>query len=253
MKVLATFLNGFDFLAMRPDNAVVRGELPGLSARTLAEPGKQYAVYLRPAIGKPFSARWTGSLEAPEDGEYTLSVAFNNRVKLWIAGKPVIDADTGDSFEKERSAAVKLKAGEKVPIQIEYGYTSGNASLRLMWAAKGIKKQVVPKERLTPAAGAGRGLSGEYFAGAGWKDSRLKRVDEKLDFRWGATGPVPAEKKPADLKLTLDLPRGNYRAEWVDPVSGKVVAGEDIAHAGGERGLAVPTFAEDMALRVKAK
>ena len=253
MKVLATFLNGFDFLAMKPDNAVVRGELPGLSARALAEPGKQYAVYLRPAIGKPFSARWTGSLDAPEDGEYTLSVAFNNRVKLWVGGKPVIDADTGDSFEKERSTAVKLKAGEKVPVQIEYAYTSGNASLRLMWAGKGIKKQVISKERLAPAAGDGHGLSGEYFAGADWKDSRLKRVDEKVDFHWGATGPLPAEKRPADLKLILDLPKGSYRAEWVDPVSGKVLAGEDVTHAGGERALAVPKSDEDLALRVKAK
>jgi hypothetical protein len=253
MKVLATFLNGFDFLAMKPDISVIHGDLPGLSARALVEPGKQYAVYLRPAVGKPFSARWTGFIEAPEAGEYTLSVGFNNRVKLWVGDKLVIDGDTGDSFEKERSAPVTLEAGKKVPIKIEYAYTSGNASLRLSWAAKGIKKQLVPKERLSPAAGEGRGLSGEYFAGADWTDSRLKRVDEKLDFRWGATGPLPAEKRPANLKLTLDLPKGSYRAEWVGPVSGKVLAGEDVTQAGSEWALAVPTFTEDVALRVKAK
>ena len=253
MKVLADFLNGFDFLAMKPDNSVIRAELPGLSARALVEPGKQYAVYLRPAIGKPFSIKWTGFLEAPESGEYTLAVGFNNRVKLWVGDKLVIDADTGDSFEKERSAPVTLEAGKKVPVKIEYAFTSGSASLRLMWSAKGVKKQPIPKECLSPAAGDGRGLRGEYFAGPDFRDSRLTRVDEKLDFRWGVASPLPAEKRPADLQLRLELPKGTYRAEWVDPVTGKVHGGVDIAHNGGERVLAVPGFEEDLALRVKAK
>jgi hypothetical protein len=253
MKVLAGFVNGFDFVAMRPDNSVIRKELPGLSARALVEPGKQYAVYLRPAIGKPFSVRWTGFLDTPEAGEYSLAVTFNNRVKVWVGDKLLIDADTGDSFEKERAAPVKLEPGKKVPVKIEYAYTSGNASLRLMWSAKGIKKQAVPKDRLTPASGDGHGLSAEYFAGPDMKESRLKRTDEKVDFRWGSASPLPAEKRPADLKLRLDLPKGNYRAEWVDPVTGRVVAGEDVAHNGGDRELAVPAFAEDLALRVKAK
>src|SRR5947209_9319908 len=251
MKVLADFMNGFDFVAMKPDNSVIRGEPPGLSARALVEPGKQYAVYLRPAIGKPFSVRWAGFLEAPEAGEYTLSVAFNNRVKLWVGDKLVIDADAGDSFEKERSAPVTLEAGKKVPIKLEYTYTSGNASLRLMWASQGIKKQVIPKERLS--TDETRGLAGEYFAGPEFKESRLKRLDEKLDFRWGAASPLPAEKRPTELKLTLNLPKGRYKAEWVDPLTGKVAGSEDVNHPGGDRVLAVPRIADDLALRVKAQ
>src|SRR5262249_18282627 len=110
-----------------------------------------------------------------------------------------------------------------------------------------------PKERLSPGAGDGRGLSGEYFAGPDFKDSRLKRTDEKLDFRWGATSPLPVEKRPADLRLALALPEGTYRAGWGDPGTGRVRAREDIVHGGGGRALAVPMFTEDMALRVKAK
>jgi PA14 domain len=252
MKVLAGFLNGFDFLSMKPDNSIIRGELPVLSARALVESGKQYAVYLRPAIAKPFSTQWTGFLTAPAAGEYTLSVAFNNHVKLWIGDKLLIDADSGDSFEKEKSATVSLEAGKKVPVKIEFAYVSGNASLRLLWAAKNIKKQAIPKERLSPAAGEGQGLSGEYFAGD-FKESRLKRVDASLDFRWGTGSPLPPEKRPADWKLTLDLPKGSYRAEWLDPITGKILDGEAIDHAGGARGLTVPSFDEDLALKVKAK
>jgi PA14 domain len=253
MKVLKDFIHGFDFVAMKPDNSVIKGELPGLTARALVESAKKYAVYLRPAIARPFSVRWHGFLEAAESGEHTLHVAFNNRVKVWLGEKPVIEADTADSFEKERSAVVTLEAGKKVPIKIDFVYTSGNASLRLMWSAKGVKKSVIPKERLSPAAGDGRGLSAEYFAGADFKDARLKRVDEKLDFRWGTASPLPVEKRPDDLKLTLALPKGTYRAEWVNPLTGKIVGAEDIAHVGGDRALSVPKFEEDLALRLVAK
>jgi hypothetical protein len=47
MKVLKDFLHGFDFVRMKPDNSVVKGGLPPKGrVRVLAEPGKQYALYL---------------------------------------------------------------------------------------------------------------------------------------------------------------------------------------------------------------
>ena len=45
LKILQEFMSGFDFIRMQPDfNIVVLA--PGVLSRTLAEPGKQYAVYL---------------------------------------------------------------------------------------------------------------------------------------------------------------------------------------------------------------
>ena len=45
--MLKDFIHGFDFVRMKPDDAVVKGGLPAKGrARVLAEPGKQYAVYL---------------------------------------------------------------------------------------------------------------------------------------------------------------------------------------------------------------
>jgi hypothetical protein len=69
--------------------------------------------------------------------------------------------------------------------------------------------------------------------------------------------PPPAKKgekvpKRADeVALRLALPTGSYRAEWIDPATGKVVKEEAFDHAEGERRLAAPAFAEDMALRVR--
>jgi hypothetical protein len=51
LSILKRFVESFDFLKMKPDNAPVK--VPdGASAYVLAEPGKQYAIYLRGASGK---------------------------------------------------------------------------------------------------------------------------------------------------------------------------------------------------------
>jgi hypothetical protein len=48
LKILKEFIEGFDFIRMAPNNAVIRGGLPrGATARALVEAGKAYAVYLR--------------------------------------------------------------------------------------------------------------------------------------------------------------------------------------------------------------
>jgi hypothetical protein len=47
LGVLHNFLEGFAFLKMAPHDEAVRGGVPpGASARALAEPGKQYAIYI---------------------------------------------------------------------------------------------------------------------------------------------------------------------------------------------------------------
>jgi hypothetical protein len=52
IRVLRDFINGFDFVKMKPDNAVIKGGLPqGVVARVLAEPGRAYAIYLRSGTG----------------------------------------------------------------------------------------------------------------------------------------------------------------------------------------------------------
>lgn len=53
--------------------------------------------------------------------------------------------------------------------------------------------------------------------------------------------------------LTLDLPQGTYRAEWIDTLSGERSGGESFAHGGGARALTSPAFAEDLALRLLAE
>jgi hypothetical protein len=48
MRLLKEFINGFDFINMRPENSIIEGGVPGsMTARALVQPGKAYAVYFR--------------------------------------------------------------------------------------------------------------------------------------------------------------------------------------------------------------
>ena len=50
--------------------------------------------------------------------------------------------------------------------------------------------------------------------------------------------------------LTLDLPAGRYRAEWINTRSGATDKAEALRHAGGERRLQLPPYRQDVALRL---
>jgi hypothetical protein len=51
--------------------------------------------------------------------------------------------------------------------------------------------------------------------------------------------------------LTLDLPSGTYRADWVNPSTGAILDTSTFAHAGGKRSISTPKHAIDVALRLK--
>jgi hypothetical protein len=52
------------------------------------------------------------------------------------------------------------------------------------------------------------------------------------------------------VQLSLDLPEGNYRAQWIDTKTGRVGKQEHFAHGGGSRTVASPKYSEDVALRL---
>jgi hypothetical protein len=71
---------------------------------------------------------------------------------------------------------------------------------------------------------------------------------------------VPIEKKPKKVErlnralkpvtLTLDIPKGSYRTEWLNTKSGKIEKAEALSHKGGQTKLTSPPFIADIALRV---
>lgn len=52
--------------------------------------------------------------------------------------------------------------------------------------------------------------------------------------------------------LVLDLPRGNYQADWVNPSDGSIITSEKFDHAAGFRRVNTPQYTIDLALRIRA-
>jgi hypothetical protein len=71
LKILSDFIHSFDFWKMKPDNTVIKSGLPTeVSARALVEPGRAYAIYVRPQVdAKEHKAVETLTVELPA-GDY---------------------------------------------------------------------------------------------------------------------------------------------------------------------------------------
>jgi hypothetical protein len=114
-----------------------------------------------------FAIRWTGQIEPPATGEYTFYVSMNDQARLWVNGKLLIDK-WDKYYSGEFSGTIRLEAGKRVPIKLEYWESGHQAWVRLAWAGPGFDKQIIATENLYPTAEADKptGLSGQYYSSA---------------------------------------------------------------------------------------
>ena len=93
-----------------------------------------------------FGIVYTGYLEVPADGIYTLYLASDDGSKLYIGNECIVDND-GQHGVAEKSGEIALKAGLH-PIRIEYFEHGGGESLALHYEGPGIEKQEIPQSAL---------------------------------------------------------------------------------------------------------
>jgi hypothetical protein len=55
-----------------------------------------------------------------------------------------------------------------------------------------------------------------------------------------------------EVKLSLTLPVGKYKAEWISPMTGKVLRSDIVSASGSMTELASPKFETDIVLRIIA-
>ncbi len=55
----------------------------------------------------------------------------------------------------------------------------------------------------------------------------------------------------SEVKLIVELPKGTYRAGWVNTKTGKLDKTETFRHANGDRTLLSPKYVDDIALRIR--
>jgi hypothetical protein len=249
LKILSDFINGFDFVRMSPDDALVQGGVPrGGTARALAERDRAIGVYVRKqGPTGPWSARWTGFIEAPVSGEYVFHTFSNDGIRLALNDAVLIE-DWTDHGEKEDTGRITLAAGTRYALRLEYFYNGGQGVSRLWWTPPGGSREPVPASVLRLPSG-GSGLRGEYFRGTSLSEPWGERDDAQVNFAWGVTPPLSVD--PAvPTALRIQLASGVWRAEWVDTKAGTVVRRSRV-DGGGVRTLEAPAYETDIALRLR--
>jgi hypothetical protein len=163
--------------------------------------------------GDTFSARWTGQMLAQHTQEYTFHTLSDDGVRLWVNGQQIINNWTAHA-PTENVGRIRLEAGKKYDLKLEYFERSAGAVLKLYWSGANTAKQIVPTTQLyavrpvTPPSGIDptpvpdpdpvpaptgmtniHGLLGTYYKNINFSGSSVTRYDPQVAFDWGTSSP----------------------------------------------------------------
>jgi len=97
-----------------------------------------------------FSVRWSGQVKAGHSEEYTFYVLANERVRLWIDGRPLIER-FDQLWLSEIKGSLPLVAGEKYDLRLEVQSRTAGATAKLMWSSASVAKTNIPATHLFPS------------------------------------------------------------------------------------------------------
>lgn len=80
-----------------------------------------------------YSVRWEGEILPETTGVYQIQTVSDDGARVWINGKLLID-EWQPQLPSAGLATVKLEAGRKYPIIVEYFQAGGGASIQLNWS-----------------------------------------------------------------------------------------------------------------------
>lgn len=90
-----------------------------------------------------WSARWSGSVFAPENDTYEFYVQSDDGVRLWIDGQLIIDHWQDTKWQTSgQHGSIKLSAG-KHRFRLEHYKRDGNGAVRVRWTGGGIPPNTV--------------------------------------------------------------------------------------------------------------
>ncbi|WP_436496882.1 PA14 domain-containing protein [Actinokineospora sp. HUAS TT18] len=97
-----------------------------------------------------WSARFTGEIEFPNAGTYTLSLWADDGVRMWV-GEQMLINDWIETATKQRTATyVSPSAGHRAKVRIEYFDATYQALFHLNWIPPGGVEQNIPLNYLHP-------------------------------------------------------------------------------------------------------
>jgi autotransporter-associated beta strand protein len=96
-----------------------------------------------------FSVRWEGQVEALTSEEHTFHVAARGGTLLWVDDRLLVGRTLSAVGEREMSGGIRLEAGRRYNLRLEFTDEPGDAVVRLLWSSARMAKQVVPAARLS--------------------------------------------------------------------------------------------------------
>jgi alpha-D-xyloside xylohydrolase len=106
------------------------GELAAIQT----DPQINFDWSMTPPTGVPhdhYSIRWTGFVDAKQEGDYTFFLSGDDGVRLWVDDKLIID--DWNSIENHASR-VNFAANSRHRIRLDYFQSRGNARVNLEWS-----------------------------------------------------------------------------------------------------------------------
>lgn len=97
--------------------------------------------------GGAWSARWTGQIQPGHSGLYTIYTVADDGIRVWLNGQKIID-DWAEHAATEDRAQIKLEAGKKYSIKIEYYNGAGPADAHLQWSSPCEPRGVIAQSQL---------------------------------------------------------------------------------------------------------
>ncbi|MVM31460.1 hypothetical protein GO755_15550 [Spirosoma sp. HMF4905] len=97
-------------------------------------------------------ASWTGQLEAPVTGTYTIKTSYDDATRIWINGQLIIDELGAHAYPFVVKGQITLQANQRYDIRVELYQYWFDAQIRLQWVVPGTTQAVyIPKDRLYPS------------------------------------------------------------------------------------------------------
>ncbi|GAB4022006.1 hypothetical protein GCM10028773_32990 [Spirosoma koreense] len=103
---------------------------------------------------RDYIIRWTGQIEAPVTGTYTIKTNNDDGARVWINNQLIIDDWANYPYPQTKRGQISLQANQKYDIRVDLLQGWFNAQARLLWVVPGSNQAIyMPKDRLYPASG----------------------------------------------------------------------------------------------------
>jgi autotransporter-associated beta strand protein len=96
-----------------------------------------------------FSVRWEGQVEALASAEHTFHVLARGGALLWVDDRLLVGRTLPSESVRELSGSLRLEAGRRYNLRLEFTDEPGAAVVRLLWSRPGTPRQVIPTTQLS--------------------------------------------------------------------------------------------------------